>query len=52
MISRRCNLVKRTSVLNNVLMGRLADGTLRSLLGWYSAADVENDDALARTRPN
>jgi oligopeptide/dipeptide ABC transporter ATP-binding protein len=34
--------VKRTSVLNNVLVGRLHDaGTLRSLVGAYRAEDVE-----------
>jgi len=42
MIFQTFNLVKRTSVLNNVLMGRLHNtGTLRSLVGWYRAADVE-----------
>lgn len=42
MIFQTFNLVKRTSVLNNVLMGRLhAAGTLRSLLGWYRAEDIE-----------
>ncbi|MCA1569133.1 MAG: phosphonate ABC transporter ATP-binding protein [Chloroflexi bacterium] len=42
MIFQTFNLVKRTSVLNNVLMGRLHDaGTLRSLLGRYRAEDVE-----------
>ncbi|HET8785638.1 MAG TPA: phosphonate ABC transporter ATP-binding protein [Candidatus Limnocylindrales bacterium] len=42
MIFQTFNLVKRTSVLNNVLMGRLhTTGTLRSLLGWYKPADVE-----------
>ncbi len=42
MIFQTFNLVKRTSVLNNVLMGRLhATGTLRSLAGWYKPADVE-----------
>ena len=42
MIFQTFNLVKRTSVLNNVLMGRLHDaGTLRSVLGWYRASDVE-----------
>ncbi len=42
MIFQTFNLVKRTTVLNNVLMGRLHDaGTLRSLLGWYRAADNE-----------
>jgi phosphonate transport system ATP-binding protein len=42
MIFQTFNLVKRTSVLNNVLMGRLhATGTWRSLLGWYREADVE-----------
>ena len=42
MIFQTFNLVKRTSVLNNVLMGRLhATSTLRSVLGWYRAEDVE-----------
>ena len=42
MIFQTFNLVKRTSVLNNVLMGRLhSTGTLRSLVGRYKAADVE-----------
>lgn len=42
MIFQTFNLVKRTSVLNNVLLGRLHDaGTLRSLLGWYRDEDVE-----------
>jgi phosphonate transport system ATP-binding protein len=42
MIFQTFNLVKRTSVLNNVLMGRLhATGTLRSLIGWYHPEDVE-----------
>ncbi|HET6380280.1 MAG TPA: phosphonate ABC transporter ATP-binding protein [candidate division Zixibacteria bacterium] len=42
MIFQTFNLVKRTTVLNNVLMGRLhSTGTLRSLLGWYRAEDVE-----------
>ncbi len=42
MIFQTFNLVKRTSVLNNVLLGRLHDaGTLRSLLGWYGKDDVE-----------
>ena len=42
MIFQTFNLVNRTSVLNNVLMGRLHDaGTLRSLLGWYRPGDVE-----------
>ena len=42
MIFQTFNLVKRTSVLNNVLMGRLhSTGTLRSLLAWYRAEDVE-----------
>ncbi len=42
MIFQTFNLVKRTSVLNNVLMGRLhRTGTLRSLLGWYRPDDVE-----------
>jgi phosphonate transport system ATP-binding protein len=42
MIFQTFNLVKRTSVLNNVLMGRLpSTGTFRSLLGWYKPEDVE-----------
>ena len=42
MIFQTFNLVKRTTVLNNVLMGRLhSTGTLRSLVGWYRPADVE-----------
>jgi phosphonate transport system ATP-binding protein len=42
MIFQTFNLVKRTSVLNNVLMGRLhSTGRLRSLLGWYRPEDVE-----------
>ncbi len=42
MIFQTFNLVKRTSVLNNVLMGRLhSTSTVRSLLGWYRDADVE-----------
>lgn len=42
MIFQTFNLVKRTSVLNNVLMGRFHDaGTLRSVLGWYRSEDVE-----------
>ena len=42
MIFQTFNLVKRTSVLDNVLMGRLhRTGTLRSLLGWYRPEDVE-----------
>jgi phosphonate transport system ATP-binding protein len=42
MIFQTFNLVKRTSVINNVLMGRLhRTGTLRSLLGWYRSDDVE-----------
>jgi phosphonate transport system ATP-binding protein len=42
MIFQTFNLVKRTSVLNNVLMGRFHDaGTIRSLLGWYGKEDVE-----------
>jgi phosphonate transport system ATP-binding protein len=42
MIFQTFNLVKRTSVLNNVLVGRLhGGGTLRSLLGWYREEDVE-----------
>ena len=42
MIFQTFNLVKRTTVLNNVLMGRLhSTGTLRSLVGLYRAEDVE-----------
>jgi phosphonate transport system ATP-binding protein len=42
MIFQTFNLVKRTSVLNNVLMGRLHSApTWRSLTGLYSADDVE-----------
>jgi phosphonate transport system ATP-binding protein len=42
MIFQTFNLVKRTSVLNNVLMGRLhATGTLRSLVGMYKPQDTE-----------
>ncbi|HEX7196892.1 MAG TPA: phosphonate ABC transporter ATP-binding protein [Candidatus Limnocylindria bacterium] len=42
MIFQTFNLVKRTSVLNNVLLGRLHDaGTLRSVLGWYRPEDIE-----------
>ena len=42
MIFQTFNLVRRTTVLNNVLMGRLHDaGTLRSLIGAYRAEDVE-----------
>jgi phosphonate transport system ATP-binding protein len=42
MIFQSFNLVKRTSVLNNVLMGRLhATPTWRSLIGLYRAADRE-----------
>lgn len=42
MIFQTFNLVKRTTVLNNVLMGRLHDtGTLRSLFGWYRPEDIE-----------
>jgi phosphonate transport system ATP-binding protein len=42
MIFQTFNLVKRTSVLNNVLMGRLhTTSTWRSLLGWYRPEDVE-----------
>jgi phosphonate transport system ATP-binding protein len=42
MIFQTFNLVKRTSVLNNVLMGRLhSTGTLRSLVGMYKPADIE-----------
>jgi phosphonate transport system ATP-binding protein len=42
MIFQTFNLVKRTTVLNNVLMGRLHNsGTMRSLVGWYRPEDVE-----------
>ena len=42
MIFQTFNLVNRTSVLNNVLLGRLhATSTIRSLLGWYKPEDVE-----------
>jgi phosphonate transport system ATP-binding protein len=42
MIFQTFNLVKRTSVLNNVLMGRLhSTSTWRSMLGWYRPDDVE-----------
>jgi len=42
MIFQTFNLVKRTSVLNNVLMGRLhCTSTWRSLLGWYRPDDIE-----------
>jgi phosphonate transport system ATP-binding protein len=42
MIFQTFNLVMRISVLENVLMGRLhTTGTLRSLVGWYRAEDVE-----------
>ncbi len=42
MIFQTFNLVKRTSVLNNVLMGRFhTTSTWRSLVGWYKPADVE-----------
>jgi phosphonate transport system ATP-binding protein len=42
MIFQTFNLVKRTSVLNNVLMGRLHDtSTLRALFGRFRAEDVE-----------
>jgi phosphonate transport system ATP-binding protein len=42
MIFQTFNLVKRTTVLNNVLMGRFhATSTWRSLLGWYKPEDVE-----------
>jgi phosphonate transport system ATP-binding protein len=42
MIFQTFNLVKRTSVLNNVLMGRLhSTGTLRSMLAWYRPEDIE-----------
>ncbi|MGC0250201.1 phosphonate ABC transporter ATP-binding protein [Pseudactinotalea sp. Z1748] len=42
MIFQSFNLVRRTSVMNNVLMGRLhSTGTLRSSLALYSKADKE-----------
>jgi phosphonate transport system ATP-binding protein len=42
MIFQTFNLVNRTSVLNNVLMGRLHDtGTLRSIMAWYRPEDIE-----------
>lgn len=42
MIFQTFNLVNRTTVLNNVLMGRLHDtGTLRSMLAMYKREDVE-----------
>ena len=42
MIFQTFNLVKRASVIDNVLMGRLhRTGTVRSLLGRYRADDVE-----------
>jgi phosphonate transport system ATP-binding protein len=42
MIFQTFNLVNRTTVLNNVLMGRLHNsGTMRSLVGWYRQEDVE-----------
>lgn len=50
MIFQSFNLVNRTSVMNNVLMGRLhAAGTARTLLGLYSRDDKEIAfDALER----
>lgn len=50
MIFQSFNLVTRTSVLNNVLVGRLYEtSTLRSLLGWYREEDKEIAfDALDR----
>jgi phosphonate transport system ATP-binding protein len=42
MIFQGFNLVKRASVMDNVLMGRLhATGTLRSLLGRWSRQDID-----------
>lgn len=42
MIFQTFNLVKRTSVLNNVLMGRLhATPTWRALIGRYRKSDIE-----------
>lgn len=50
MIFQGFNLVTRTSVMNNVLTGRLhSTSSLRSMLGWYSRADKEIAfDALER----
>ncbi len=50
MIFQSFNLVTRTSVMNNVLTGRLhSTGTLRSMLGWYSREDKDIAfDALER----
>ena len=42
MIFQSFNLVQRTSVLNNVLMGRLHQASsLATLAGWHSAADKQ-----------
>ncbi|WP_202081069.1 phosphonate ABC transporter ATP-binding protein [Caldalkalibacillus salinus] len=42
MIFQSYNLVKRLSVLRNVLTGRLGyTGTLRSMLGWFPKDDIE-----------
>ncbi len=42
MIFQTFNLVRRTTVINNVLMGRLHDaGTVRSMLAMYKREDVE-----------
>lgn len=42
MIFQSFNLAKRTTVLNNVLMGRLHyTSTWRTLLGWYGPANTE-----------
>ena len=50
MIFQSFNLVNRTSVMNNVLTGRLhSTSAMRSLLGWFSADDKEVAfDALQR----
>ena len=50
MIFQSFNLVNRTSVMNNVLTGRLhSTSAIRSLLGWFSADDKEAAfDALER----
>ncbi|WP_159622142.1 phosphonate ABC transporter ATP-binding protein [Ruania rhizosphaerae] len=50
MIFQSFNLVNRTTVMNNVLTGRLhSAGFLRSMFGWFSGADKEVAfDALER----
>jgi len=50
MIFQSFNLVQRTTVINNVLMGRLhANNPLATLVGWYSAQDKQIAlDALER----